>query len=72
MASAPAPGIVTSEQVGNESRHTEHDESANVHIGTPSIVMDQPVERVSQTATPSRVVDETVRLSKRLIKPPES
>ena len=68
---APAPDIVTSEQVVHEPRETERDVSANVHIGTPSIAMDQPVKRSPQTVTPHRVVDETVRQSKRLIKPPD-
>ena len=71
MALAPALDIVTSEQVVHEPRETERDVSANVHMGTPSIVMDQPVKRSPQTVTPHKVVAETVRRSKRLIKPPE-
>ena len=71
MAPAPAPDMVTSEQVVHEPREPERDVSANVQMGTPSIVMDQPVKRSTQTATPPRVVDETVRRSKRLIKPPD-
>ena len=67
----PAPDMVTSEQVVHEPRETERDVSANVQMGTPSIVMDQPVKRSTQTATPRRVVDEPVRRSKRLIKPPD-
>ena len=68
---SPAPDIVTSEQVLHEPRETVRDVSANVHMGTPSIVMDQPVKRSPQTVTPHKVVAETVRRSKRLIKPPD-
>ena len=57
MAPAPAPDMVTSEQVVHEPRENERDVSTNVQMGT--------------TATPPRVVDETVRRSKRLIKPPD-
>ena len=65
MAPAPAPDIVTSEQLVHEPRETERDVSANVHMGTPSIVMDQPVKRSPQTVTPHKVVAETVRRSKK-------
>ena len=61
MFPAPAPDIVTSEQVVHEPRETERDVSANVYMGTPSIVMDQPVKRSPQTVTPHKVVAETVR-----------
>ena len=70
-APAPAPDIVTSEQVVHEPRETERGVSANVHKGTPSIVIDQPVKRSPQTVTPHKVVSETVRRSKRLVKPPD-
>ena len=68
MAPAPAPGIVASEQVVHEPRETERDVSA---MFTPSIVMYQPVKRSPQTVTPHKVVAETVRRSKGLIKPPD-
>ena len=71
MAPAPSPDIVTSAQVVHEPRETERDVSANVRMGTPSIVMDQPVKRSPQTVTPQKVVAETVRRSKRPIKPPD-
>ena len=61
MSPAPATDIVTSEQVVHEPKETERDVSANVHMGTPSIVMDQHVKRSAQT----------VRRSKRLTKPPD-
>ena len=48
MAPAPAPDMVTSEQVVLEPREPERDVSANVQMGTPSIVMDQPVKRSTQ------------------------
>ena len=71
MAPASAPDIVTSEQVGHEARETERDLSANVHMGTPSIVMDQPVMGSPQTVTPHKGVAENERRSKKLIKPPD-
>ena len=73
MAPAPTLDIATFEQVVHEPTDVkaERDVSANVHMGTPSIVIDQPVKRSTQTETLSRVVDETVRRSKRLIKPPD-
>ena len=52
MAPAPSPDIVTSAQVGHEPRETERDVSANVHMGTSSIVKDKPVKRSPQTVAP--------------------
>ena len=72
MAPAPAPDIATSEQIVHEPWETERDVSENVHMGTPSIVMDQPVKRSPQMVTPHKVVAETVRRSKRLFKPPDN
>ena len=68
MAPAPAPDTVASEQVVHEPRETEGDVFA---MFTPSIVMDQPVKRSTQTVTPHKVVAETVRRSKGLIKLPD-
>ena len=39
MAPVPGPDVATSEHVVHEPRDTECDESANVHMGTPSIVI---------------------------------